>query len=272
MPHLIHCVCMELQFNTPLIDAGLSPDQAVIYELLVRLGTKPASDLTKSLPATHLLSRPQVYKVLDELIAKGLVEKRDLPGKVATFAITHPDALAKSLTQNKVKFDEQYERASKTIPQLTSLFNLTAGKPGVQYFEGKDGLWQVLEDTLTAKEEILTYADVEAINQFIPELNAEYVALREDKNVKKRGLVVDSPAARKFLASYTGHVTTTKLIPRTAALGVFQTIIQIYDNKVSYMTMSEHHLIGIIITDQFIANTHKFLFESMWQVASGEVM
>jgi len=244
----------------------------VIYELLVRLGTKPASDLTKALPATHLLSRPQVYKVLDELIVRGLIEKHDLPGKVATFAVTHPDALAKMLAQNKTQFDERYERASKTIPQLTSLFNLTSGKPGVQYFEGKDGLWQVLEDTLTAKDEILTYADVEAINQFIPELNAEYVALREDKNVRKRGLVVDTPGARKFIASYTGQVTTTKLIPKIQSLNVFQTIIQIYDNKVSYMTMSEHHLIGIIITDQFIANTHKFLFESMWQLTSGEVL
>jgi sugar-specific transcriptional regulator TrmB len=263
---------MELQFKTILIDAGLSPDQAVVYELLIRLGNKPASELVKALPANHVLSRPQVYKILDELIERGLVEKRDAPGKVATFAVTHPDTLTKTLAQSKAQFDEQYERASKGIPQLTSLFNLTAGKPGVQYFEGKDGLWQVLEDTLTATEEILTYADVEAINTYIPELNAEYVALREDKHVKKRGLVVDTPAARKFLASYTGQVTTTKLIPRTQALGVFQTIIQIYDNKVSYMTMSEHHLIGIIITDQFIANTHKFLFESMWQVASGEVV
>jgi len=263
---------MELQYNIPLIDAGLSPDQAIIYELLIKLGQMPASNLTKSLPNTHLLSRPQVYKVLDELIARGLVEKHDPGGKVASFSVTHPDNLSKQLSVSKQQLDEQYERANKAIPQLTSLFNLTSGRPGVQYFEGKDGLWQVLEDTLTATEEILTYADVEAINQYIPELNAEYVALREDKNVKKRGLVVDTHAARKFLASYTGQVTTTKLIPRTQALGVFQTIIQIYDNKVSYMTMSEHHLIGIIITDQFIANTHKFLFESMWQVASGEVV
>lgn len=263
---------MELQYNTALIDTGLSPDQAVIYELLVRLGTKPASDLTKALPATHLLSRPQVYKVLDELVTQKLVEKHDISGKVATFAVVHPDALAKALAITKAQMDERHERAGKAIPQLTSLFNLTSGKPGIQYFEGKDGLWQVLEDTLTATEEILTYADVEAINQFIPELNAEYVALREDKNIKKRGLVVDTPAARQFLASYSGQVTTTKLIPRTQSLGVFQTIIQIYDNKVSYMTMSENYLIGIIITDQFIANTHKFLFESMWQVASSEVL
>lgn len=263
---------MNIQHHDTLTAAGLSADQAIIYELLLQSGTKPASDLAKSLPNTHPLSRPQVYKVLDELIERGLIEKIDKPGKVAVFAVTHPENLEKQIQIEKQQRDEQYERVTKALPQLTSLFNLTSGRPGIQYFEGKDGLWQVLEDTLTASEEILTYADVEAINQYIPELNAEYVALREDKNIKKRGLVVDTPAARKFLASYTGAVTTTKLIPKTQTLGVFQTIIQIYDNKVSYMTMSEHHLIGIIITDQFIANTHKFLFESMWQLASGEVV
>ncbi len=263
---------MELQFNTTLLEAGLTIDQAVVYELLVRSGLRPASDIAKQLPNDRPLSRPQVYKVLDELIARGLVEKHEKSGKIATFSVTHPDNLSKQITLEKQRRDEQFERVNKQLPQLTSLFNLTSGRPGVQYFEGKDGLWQVLEDTLTATEEILTYADVEAINAYIPELNAEYVALREDKVIKKRGLVVDTPAARKFLQSYSGDVTTTKLIPRSQTLGVFQTIIQIYDNKVSYMTMSENHLIGIIITDQFIANTHKFLFESMWQITSGEIV
>ncbi len=263
---------MELQFNSHLKDAGLSNDQAVIYEILLKSGTQPASEIAKSLPATHPLSRPQVYKVLDDLTARNLVEKHDQAGKIATFSVTHPDTLGKQLAIAKAASDDQFERAQKTLPQLTSLFNLTSGRPGIQYFEGKNGLWQVLEDTLTTKEEILTYADLEAIDKYIPEINAEYVAIREDKNIKKRGLVVDSHVARKFLASYTGAVTTTKLIPSSQNLGVFQTIIQIYDNKVSYMTMSDTHLIGIIITDQFIASTHKFIFESMWQLASGEVV
>jgi len=263
---------MQLSFIDDLKSSGLSSDQAVIYELLLRQGFMPASKLTLALPAEYGMSRPQVYKVLDELVTLDLIEKQEQSGKVATFLAKHPLALKRGVEAKKAEFDKNLQRLAGTFPQLTSLFNLTSGKPGIQYFEGKDGLWQVLEDTLTAKEEILTYADVEAINTYIPELNAEYVALREDKNIKKRGLVVDSPAARKFIGSYTGAVTTTKLIPKSQNLGVFQTIIQIYDNKVSYMTMSDTHLIGIIITDQFIANTHKFLFESMWAITSGEVV
>jgi hypothetical protein len=96
--------------------------------------------------------------------------------------------------------------------------------------------------------------------------------MREDQDVKKRGLVIDSPEARKFLKSYDGEVTGTKLITGTDSVVPFQTIMQIYDNKVSYITLTDEYLVGIIITDQFIANTHKYLFESLWKCSIGQVI
>ena len=146
------------------------------------------------------------------------------------------------------------------------------GKPGVQFYEGKDGVWEVLMDSITATEEILTYADLNAISKYIPDLNAEYSVLREDKHIKTRGLVIDSPEARKFISSYTGDTTTTKLITSTQKVVPFQTIMKIYDQKVSYITLTDDYLVGVIITDQYIANTHKYLFESMWHSTQGEVV
>jgi len=159
-----------------------------------------------------------------------------------------------------------------TSGKLSSLFNLSVGKPGVQFYEGEDGVWEVLMDSLTASEEILTYADLEAIEKYIPALNAEYSTLREEKNVKKRGLVIDSPIARRFLSSYDGSVTHTKLISAKEHVPPFHTIMQIYDNKVSYITLTDDYLIGIIITDQHIANTHKYLFESLWELSRGDIV
>jgi hypothetical protein len=52
----------------------------------------------------------------------------------------------------------------------------------------------------------------------------------------------------------------------------FQSVMQIYDNKVSYITLTDDYLVGIIITDQYIADTHKYLFESLWELSSGEVI
>ncbi len=263
---------ITLSYTTPLSAAGLTREQAIVYEALIKLPHVPVSTLAKALTHPHTLSRPLIYKVLDELVQLNLIEKTDSPGKVASFAPKHPTGVLSLLEAQKKQLEQAQSQCAPVVESLTSLFNLSSGKPGVQYFEGKDGLWELLLDSLRATEEIVTYADLEAIGRYIPDLNAEYSALREEKQVKKRGLVIDSPEARKFLASYDGAVTTTKLIPSTSKFKPFQTNTQIYDNKISYMTLSDQYLIGLIITDQYIANTHKYLFESLWELASGEVV
>ena len=259
---------IQLEYTQNLTDAGLSNDQAVVYETLLKLGESQASKLAKSVPTS--LSRPLVYKVLEELIGLDLATKADSKGKVATFTPKHPVAISKIIDKEKERIEHTKKQFLTTSGKLSSLFNLSVGKPGVQFYEGKDGIWEVLMDSMNATEEILTYADLEAIAKYIPALNAKYSTLREEKDVKKRGLVIDSSAARKFLASYDGEVTHTKLISGTEATVPFQTVMQIYDNKVSYITLTDEYLVGIIITDHFIANTHKYLFESLWKFSSGD--
>jgi sugar-specific transcriptional regulator TrmB len=263
---------ITLEYTDEIVSTGLARDAAVVYETLLKLGESPASTIARALPPQASLSRPLVYKVLEELIRLDLAEKRDEKGKVATFMPKHPVAIMQVIDAQRERIERAKRQFTETSGKLSSLFNLSVGKPGVQFFEGEDGVWEVLLDSLTATEEILTYADLEAIAKHVPALNAEYSALREDKGVRKRGLVIDSKEARAFLASYTGNVTRTKLINPSKGVVPFQTVVQIYDNKVSYVTLAEQYLVGIIITDQFIAHTHKYLFESLWELSSGEVV
>lgn len=263
---------LTLEYSTQLASTGLTIEQAYVYETLLKLGQVAASSIVKALPLGTSLSRPLVYKVLEELIAKNLAEKYSPDGKVATFKALHPGAITTLIEEQKRAIDRTREQFTHTAGQLASLYNLTAGKPGIQYFEGKDGLWELLQDSLRAKSEILTYADLEAIATYIPDLNAEYSTLREEKGVKKRGLVIDSPEARKFLTTYDGAVTTTKLIPAGSESAHFATVMQIYDDKISYMTLTREYLIGIIITDRQVAATHRYLFESLWRLTPGEVV
>ncbi len=261
---------IQLEYTDDLVTAGLTEEQAVVYEGLLRRGETTASQLAKELPTT--LSRPLVYKVLDELIAVELDEKNDPEKGVATFTAKHPTAITKAIDAKKASIEQTKAQFASTAGRLASLYNMTEGKPGVQFYEGKDGVWEVLMDSLTASEEILAYSDIDAIKKYIPDLNAEYATLREERGVKKRAFVIDSPEARKFLKSYDPNVTQQKLIATTETSQAFKTTMQIYDNKVSYVTLSDEYLIGIIITDQHIAATHKYLFESMWECTSGDVV
>lgn len=263
---------MQLEYTDEIVATGLSKEQAIVYEALLKLGETPASKLARAIPSTASLSRPLVYKVLEDLITLDLAQKSADSGKVTTFTPKHPVAITKVIDKQKERIERTRKQFLTTSGKLSSLFNLSVGKPGVQFYEGEDGVWEVLMDSLTATEEILAYSDIDAIKKYIPELNAEYAAMREDQQVKKRALVIDSPEARKFLQSYKPEITQQKLISAQEATRAFQTTMQIYDNKVSYVTLTDNYLVGIIITDQHIADTHKYLFESMWECSTGDII
>ncbi|MBP9749582.1 MAG: hypothetical protein KBD21_02535 [Candidatus Pacebacteria bacterium] len=263
---------VTLEYTKDIIDTGLSKVQAVVYEVLLKLGESPASTITKAIPRDMTISRPLVYRALEELIELELASKLDVTGKVARFIPKHPVAITKVIDAQRERIERTKKQFITTQGKLSSLFNLTVGKPGVQFYEGEDGVWEVLMDSLTASEEILAYSDLDAIRKYIPELNAEYATLREEKGVKKRALVIDSPETRKFLQSYNPTYTKQKLIKTAEGVTAFQTTVQIYDNKISYITLTDEYFVGIIVTDQHIADTQRFLFESLWNLSGGEIL
>ncbi len=254
---------MELTYEQSLIAAGLEKNQAAVYETLVKRGALPASD------AAHLagLGRPLTYKVLDELIALGLVEEKKERGKVARFVAAHPLKL-KEIADKKLEAAQSAKVALEgTIGKLISDFNLQSGKPGVRFFEGMEGIRQVLWDSLNARETIYAYSDLAAIRKYISDINKEYVAERMRRNVNKYGLVPDTPENRSFMRDYTGkmlEMTETRFLPCDKA--PFSTVMQIYDNKVSYSVLGEKNLIGVIIEDPRIYTMHRTLYDYLWSI------
>jgi len=70
-----------MQEENILIQAGLSEEQAQIYQALLERGPQRASDLTKWVG----LKRGLVYKVLEQLENIGLALKSEGKGTVAVF-------------------------------------------------------------------------------------------------------------------------------------------------------------------------------------------
>jgi hypothetical protein len=49
----------------------------------------------------------------------------------------------------------------------------------------------------------------------------------------------------------------------------FNSVMQIYEGKVSYITLSDKGMIGVIIQDSNIYQMHKSIFEYVWSGAKG---
>jgi hypothetical protein len=51
----------------------------------------------------------------------------------------------------------------------------------------------------------------------------------------------------------------------------FNSVMQIYDGKISYITLSKTSKIGVIIEDKNIYQMHKSLFEYIWSKAEAYI-
>jgi len=248
-----------MKYEELLVKSGLSSDQAKVYEILLRSGTMPASQV--ALQAG--LKRGLGYKVIEQLLEMNLVVKID--NKVALFQAQHPSKIKEILQKKADELKVIEASISGTIGPMISDYNLASGKPNVQFFEGEDGVKKVLEDSLYSQEEILSYADITSIQKYIPKINEWYVEKREKKGVKKRGILLDTAESRKILAEYHNTVTDSRLIKLETP--PFESIMQIYDGKISHITLSDKHMIGIIIEDRSIYEMQKALFNFTWPKA-----
>lgn len=245
---------------------GLSANEAIVYEYLLKNGESSAGAIIKKTP----LKRGVIYNCLEELTKKDLITEQHMAktkggGKIAYFAPNHPQKLEEYVENEKSRLEKVQKTLDLSLPAILSDFNLISGKPGVKFYEGIEGIKKVLADSLTAKSTIYSYADLEAVVTHIDNINRAYVKKRDELGLKKKVIFIDSPFARKYLKNYHRETTYMKFIDHK--LYPFNSIMQIYDGKISYVTLSKNSKIGVIIEDKNIYQMHKSIFKYVWSKA-----
>ena len=196
----------------------------------------------------------------------GLVTKIKEKGSVARFFPAHPSVLQDRIEAQQKSAERAAATLKSVLPDLSSLYNLATGRPGIRFYEGMDGVREVLFNSLSSKDTIYTYADMETVDGYVGDINEEYVRARLKKGVAKKLLVPDTPAARAELLQNTSELTEIRLIPNKDAPPL-HAAMEIYDGKISYVTFTKDMLVGTIISDPAIYSLHRFLFEEQWKRA-----
>lgn len=242
-----------------LKNIGFSSEQIAIYSVLLEYGKLPASIIA----SRSKVSRVITYKILGQFVDMGIVEKIEVPKSIALFNPLDPEQLRKLIDRKESEILNFKNACETAITTLRPQYNLLTDKPGVLFYEGLEGVKKVLNDSLYTEEMIYTYVDVEAVLDHFKEINDNYVQRREKTGIKKKLLVADTARAREYFGNRT-TLTDVKLIGKEKI--PFGCAMQIYDNKISYITVGkqEGSLIGIIIEDQHIADMHKYFFECLY--------
>lgn len=243
--------------QTVLIDIGLTDKEAYVYLSLLELGKGTVSNIAQKAG----INRTTGYDILNSLIAKGLVS---LSGKEPKqeYLAESPDKII-FLLQKKLKADqEKIKKAQQLIPQLKSIHNISE-RPKIRFYEDKEGLIQVYEDTLTSQETIRAFANVDDMHKTLPDYFPSYYKRRAKKKIKIKAIIPNTKIAQERVKYDKEEARETALIP--ADKFYFSPEINIYDNKV--MIASWREKLGIIIESAEIADAMKKIYELAWSEA-----
>lgn len=203
---------------------GFNKNWQKTYLSLLSLGQATAKEISKN----SGVERTTTYKILEELLKLGLVEK--MPGKINNYAASNPSQLIEIQNENK-------KIAELMLPELLGLLSSTTVKPKLKFFEGDKGVKQVFEDplTMTAGSIVKSFSSAENImNRFGSIYTRHYTEERVRKKIRRLSLrpITDQLKSKNDWEVYASGETVLRNIHFLPPHIKNNALIQIYNNKI----------------------------------------
>jgi HTH-type transcriptional regulator, sugar sensing transcriptional regulator len=221
------------KLESNLAALGLDDKEQRFYLATLQLGAAPVT----AIAAKAGVSRTNGYDLLARLERRGLVTQ------VGTNAVRHvvaedPAVLVSHWERTRSVLDE-------LVPELKSMFNATELKPRVRFYEGTDGIWKALWETLDCHSGtllgILSMSELAEVPG--KEATAAYIVERVRRGIKLRVL---------------------RYAPASVDLGM---TMYVHDDKVTYLS-SKRENYALVIESHELAALNRALFEGLWMTSS----
>ncbi|MEK7126738.1 MAG: helix-turn-helix domain-containing protein [Patescibacteria group bacterium] len=190
-----------MDLTQTLKNIGLSEKEAKIYLSLL--------ELQEALPSTIArkanVKRPTTYVVLEQLQKRGLVGYIK-KGRLLYFRAQNPHSLIEDQ-------HDKYQTLEKSLPELLQLHEKYTATPQMSVYEGKEGLIKIMEDTLTAKTELLCWADVTLAVTSLKDYYPTYIAKKVKRKIYLRGIFCNDKLALRFKEHSKDELREVHLIP-----------------------------------------------------------
>lgn len=230
---------------------GMHEKKAEVYLACLELGNATAYSVAKKVG----FKRPTVYDIANQLMREGLLHK-SMRGNVKYFSPADPEKLIRLLKTKEKNIRE-------IMPELQNLYNSPKTKPLIRYFEGKEGIMEMYEDSLHSckkGDEILAYVG-EDVLRHLPRHAEDYVQRRVEKGIVLRGIYKKEKELIKYTEKSQEQLRFAKVIDEKDFPVSNET--NIYKNKISIASYGTE-MFGMIIESAEIARSQKAIFELAW--------
>jgi HTH-type transcriptional regulator, sugar sensing transcriptional regulator len=241
-------------FSEILEQVGIDGKKAEVYLACLEMGGATGYLLAKKTG----LKRPTTYDIINQLMKDGLVYK-SIKGNIKYYSPADPEVLIKKLKEKESKIHS-------IMPALQNLYNSPKTKPFIRYFEGKEGIKEMYEDSLKSckkGDEILAYVG-EDVLLHIPGYAEEYVRRRVEKSIRLRGIYKNFLEIKKYMESNIEQLREARILNEDNFPVTNET--NIYKNKIAIASYGRE-MFGMIIESEEITKSQKAIFELAWRGA-----
>lgn len=245
-------------FEEKLSQIGFTEREARIYLELLRVGPQAVSIIAKRVG----LNRSTTYSILKNLEQKGVVASYK-NGNIMFFVPNDPNSLVGYLDRKCRALDYYKEELLTVIPKFRSLSEYRNFKrPIVTYFEGVDGVENVLHDSLTTNGEFFSIMVPEKwLAAKVDDFMINYKQFQIYNNKMPRKIITpDMECSRVFFKDYKSEILFIE-----PGKMVFQNEMNIYDDKVLIFCLDKGNEYGVVIESKEIAAMQRGIFEMAWK-------
>lgn len=253
------------QLRNYIARLGMDPKVADIYHALQTYGPQTMSELARS----SGVERIQIYRLLDDLKLSGLV-KVEIRYKRS---ILHAAPIT-SLQVLLAKREQEIKDLQKDYTLLTSTYEaqtMESASTRVQFYEGMDGIKQMLWNQTAAKSEGLAILYDNMQNKTNLAFFERWVRKCNERGLRFRGIIGDHfiGTQQAWYAEHTNERLDhweSRHIPEDVFPIAYSIVT--YDDIVLHYNWSDERMFGIEIHNAGIAQAQRQFFEMLWKQAA----
>jgi sugar-specific transcriptional regulator TrmB len=239
-----------MNIESSLKAIGLEYREKQVYLATLELGSSTVTPISKK----SGFKRTYCYDILEDLKKRGLVNYAEKNGRRHYFA-EDPKKIEDELTKNLTDFQ-------MFLPELRSIYNNTAEKPKIRYYEGKEGIISVYEENSKAPE-LLAIGSPNHIYKYLPEYFDEHAKRIIKRKTKIRELITPDAINSSYLKEFRSIKQEARVLPEGI---VFSTDLMIFENKLALVSYGIN-MHAVVIESSSIVDTMKVLFKLIWNQA-----
>lgn len=243
-------------YENILVKNGFTPKEAKVYLSILEYGQATMSMIARKTK----LERPTVYDIVERLENKGFASTLKTKG-IKQVTVTPPNLIIESIKNS-------LNQAERILPDLMEMAYRSPIKPRIKFYEGMNGMKQVLSEYSLCIEETYVFSDYETYpNELLNFIYKEIIPERIRRKSPTQMLVVNNPKHIDVKKNEKKYFQQHRLINFPEGMGLENLEILLWENKIGFLSFGNNEMFGMIIESKSISKMLKNIHALIWQNA-----